>query len=158
MKMKNITELDKIILEIDLSANRHFSSASMEKLTEAINMARKYNDGSYKVFLKGLELLSNRFSRKSEDECLRHFVSASTLNPNNDIFKLFIGIIYRIQGKIPKAIEYFEELLVNNPNNVDARVEMAICHGLLQNYMQAIEFFEIALELAPKNKKALRKI
>jgi tetratricopeptide (TPR) repeat protein len=64
-----------------------------------------------------------------------------------------LGVLYKIKGNIPKAIESFQNSLQVNPHYLEAYYQLAIIHLKSKNKDSAKLSLEKALQINPSNQK-----
>ena len=97
------------------------------KSTTALDKALSIDPNNYKAHLaKGISKAKTPALFGGDlDKAVQLFNKALELSPEFQDAQIWLGIVYRLKGKLPESEEILKEVLKTNPNNHWAKIELA---------------------------------
>jgi len=90
---------------------------------------------------------------KNTETLYKHITS---INPNSYEYLDYLGREYYSQGKIDKAIEYYNQALSINPSSAETYMSLATALFAKEQYDNALSLYDKALDIGlPRNSRAL---
>lgn len=83
-----------------------------------------------------------------------HLKKSNELSPDKADTLHFLGLCFKIQNKLTKAIEYYKKALAIE-NSCDTHIDLAFCYNETGDTKSAIHHAKAALELDPGNSDAV---
>jgi tetratricopeptide (TPR) repeat protein len=102
------------------------------------------SDAAEKNYWLGKEAFSNQDFKKAK-ECFTELIESGS--DFADVYNM-LGIIHHDEGKLEKAVHYFEKALAINPNYSEASINLAVVYSDIGKFDEAMRVYDEAKERA----------
>lgn|GEM_PF-1209005 len=107
-------------------------------------------EADVKAILTQIYLERSQYDQASVAEAEAVAIKMTELMPHHYVSWLLLGECYYLQGRLPEAIEAFEEAIRNNPRSDQAYYYLSKAYEKLGNKEMASRYMKKALEINPR--------
>ncbi|EOQ95329.1 SpoIIE-like protein phosphatase domain protein [Leptospira wolbachii serovar Codice str. CDC] len=130
----------------------------LEQITKFKQEIRKGNliaaqtllESAYELNDRNLEVLQSlvkfRIANKEYEQAIKYGEEYLSLKADSNHILLSLSFAYQKLGKINKAIEYSERLILREPQNLKNTTHLAVLYGKKGEFEKAKEFLDFAIE------------